>query len=169
MLPSSRVAGLLILVAVLGLVLVACQETPQPAVMTVVPLTPQTAGATPGRQVLPQVVAGGQGASPVRPPTRPAHPVTVEPTPKPRMTVWRPREIAARVQVALAKTLDVKPADVPWVRYERSVDPAQFTCLDQLVGDIPVFGDGEALVYQYRDTLLYVVSSQGRVWVCRTE
>ncbi len=164
-----RVAIKLTFVVALILILVACQEPPQPAVMTVVPLTPRTAGATPERQVLPQVITGGEDSSPVAPPTKPARPVTAEPTPKPRMTVWRPREIAAQVQVALAETLGVKPTDVPWVRFEPSVDPTQFTCLDQLVGDIPTFGEGEALVYQYQDTLLYIVSSQGKIWICREE
>ncbi len=88
---------------------------------------------------------------------------------QPSITVWRPREIAARVQAALAVMLGAEPTDVPWLRFERAVDPAQFTCLDQLGSDIPTFGEGEALVYQYGDTLLYVVSSQGKVWVCRAE
>lgn len=157
-------------IVLVALVLSACQQPDQPPVMTVVPITPQVQSTTPERQALPQVVTGGEHTSPVAPPTGAALPVvTPEATPKPRMTVWRPREIAARVQVALAQMLGVQPEEVPWLRFERSVDPAGFTCLDQLMGDVPPFGEGEALVYQYKDTSLYVVSSQGKVWVCRAE
>ena len=169
---STRLRGraYVLLAIVLLLTLAACQEPIQPPVMTVVPLTPQGKATTPARQVLPQVVTGGGNTSPVATPAPTALPVvTPEATPKPRMTVWRPREIAAQVQVALANTLGVKPEDVPWVRFERSVDPAKFTCLDQLAGNIPTFGEGEALVYQYKNALLYVISSQGKIWVCRVK
>ncbi len=157
-------------IVLVALVLSACQQPDQPPVMTVVPITPQVQATTPERQALPQVVTGGERTSPVAPPTGAALPVvTPEATPKPRMTVWRPREIAAQIQAALAKTLGVSPEDVPWVRFERSVDPTKFACLDQLVGDIPTFGEGEALVYQYKDAFLYVVSSKDKVWICRAE
>ncbi len=157
-----------LLALLLLLALTACQETPRP-VMTVVPVTPGTSASTPARQVIPQVMTGGE-TSPVAAPTAaPAGVITPEATPKPRMTVWRPREIAAKIQRALANMLGVQPEEVPWVRYERAVDPGKFSCLDELHGDVPTFGEGEALVYQYKDGLLYVVSSGGKVWVCRTQ
>lgn len=109
----------------------------------------------------------GTMAAPVEPTPSPTRQLpTPQPTPVPT-SVWRPREIVALVQQALATSLGVSQQDVPWLALERKVDPTKFTCLDQLVGDIPTFGEGEALVFLYQDERIYVVSSQGALWVCR--
>ncbi len=81
--------------------------------------------------------------------------------------VWKPREIAARVQVILAQTLNVEPTAVPWLRYETQVDTENLVCLDQLSGDVPAIADGEALVYEHEGQEVYVVGNQGQLWVCR--
>lgn len=90
----------------------------------------------------------------------------VTPTPD-TPTVWRPREVVAEVQLALAQSLGARQEDVPWVALQREVDPAKFTCLDQLTADVPTFAENEALVFLYKEERIYVVSSQGALWVCR--
>lgn len=82
-------------------------------------------------------------------------------------TVWNPRAIATQVQQALAQMLNTSPENVPFLAYEAEVDPATLTCLDQLVGDVPAFGQGEALVFQHEGSKVYVISSGGQLWVCK--
>lgn len=115
------------------------------------------------RQALPQVSTGGE-TTPT--PTSSAQGAAAEPG-LPQPTVWNPRAVAAQVQIALAKRLDTKPEDIPWVKYVAQVDPKTLKCLDQLVGNVPRFGEGEALVFKHKDVPIYVVSSQGTLWICQ--
>lgn len=84
-------------------------------------------------------------------------------------TVWDPRLIALRTQQVLAQMLGTSVDDVPLVGYRSSVDPALMTCLDRLQGDVPTFGEGEALVFVHQGVSLYVISSSDTLWVCRQE
>jgi len=159
---KSRTYGLIgFLLGSALFLLTACGEPRMMPAVTRIVATPE-AEAPQESQVLPQVMAGGTGTSPVTPERTP-------PALRPEMrpTVWRPREIAAQVQQALADSLDVPVEAVPWERLVEEVDPAQLVCLDQLLGDLPTFGEGEALVFQYQGTPIYVVSSRGALWVCR--
>ncbi len=150
----TSVIWLSVLVGVV-LLLSAClaPASPQPAATAA-----KEGGPTPSRQALPQIEVGGRGTPSPQ----------ASPQPTPEGTVWNPRAIATQVQLALADLLNVTPKDVPFVTYESEVDPATLTCVDQLVGDIPTFGEGEALVFQYKETKFYVVSSQDALWVCRS-
>ncbi len=137
----------------LAVLLAGCGEAPlMPPVTRVPAVTPPAV-----QQALPQLTTGGTLLSPVEPAARP------QPSGD---TVWRPREIAANVQAALARSLDVPVEEVPLLRFEPQVDPQNLACLDQLVGVTP-FGEGEALVFQYQDAIIYAVSSRGTVWICR--
>ncbi len=145
----------------LGLVLAACAFSPNEPPMTHVPLSvspsPEKVEGTPGSQVaIPHVVAGkeeqGKEVAAARVDSG---------------EVWKPREIAAQVQVILAKKLDVDPEKVPWLRYETQVDTKNLVCLDQLVSNVPPIADGEALVYEHEGQEVYVVGNQGQLWVCR--
>ncbi len=165
-------------VFVLVMWVVAACASPEPMPAEVTRVERPVGGeptTTPARQVLPQISVGQEGAATTAPePTAPAAPMPEEaavgeqPLPGAQPTVWRPREVAARVQAALATMLDTEPQQVPWVDYVSNVNPAELTCLDQLVGDVPAFGEGEALVFTHKGVSIYVVSSQGQVWVCRT-
>jgi len=137
----------------MSLVLSACYApTPPRASAT----STMDVSGTPSRQALPQIEVGVE-KTPTLPPAEPA---VVG-------TVWNPRAIAIEVQQALARMLHASPKDVPFIAYKPEVDPATLTCVDQLTGDVPSFGEGEALVFQYKDTKFYVISSQNALWVCR--
>ncbi len=146
---------------ILVLVLTACGEPQMLPTVTRVVATPEMT-PSPRSQVVPQVMSGNTPISPV-----PTETLAVPRPPEAQPTVWRPREIAAQVQQALANSLGVSPEAVPWTDLAQQVNPAELVCLDQLLGDLPTFGEGEALVYQYQDTPIYVVSSQGALWICR--
>jgi len=158
--PSRRTIFWVAVLLVLTLIVSACGNPGAPessSAQRAASPTPKT------RQALPQVSTGGESTPSTGAPTEPP----AEEAGKPQPTVWNPRDIAARVQRALAQNLGTKPEEVPWVEYVPQVDPGTLTCLDQLVGDIPAYGEGEALVYKHKDVPVYVVSSRGKLWICQ--
>ncbi len=166
--PLRRSALLGWVIVLFVLILAACSSSAPPIARsaTVAPVP------TGSRQLLPQISSGKQAS--FTPARRPSSTQTSERSPEttaqpaPEATVWNPRDIAARVQVALARVLDTTPKEVPWVNYVRQADPKHLKCLDRLVGDVPLFGEGEALVFKHKGVPIYVVSSRGALWVCRS-
>ena len=150
---------------VLVVLLAGCTFTSGEPPMTRVPMSPasgqgeQAASPQTSKMALPQVVSGSSGEAQGAKAEGVKAAVSGE--------VWKPREIAAQVQVALAKALKVDPNQVPYLRYEAEVATENLVCLDQLIGDIPPIADGEALVYDHEGKEIYVVGNQGQLWVCQ--
>jgi len=172
---GAYVIGLVLVLLVLG----ACRTEVVPARPSPLP----TLAPPPDVQNMPTAPAPAEKPAAATSPKAPRASVSPSPTalapsasstvagraPTPAATVWQPRAIAIRVQQALAETLGVSVDDVPLSGYRADLDPARLTCLDQLPGDLPTFGEGEALVFVHRGVNLLVISTEAGLWVCREE